>query len=372
MKIIVISALAILIVASAAATTASLAQDAAPAPMEAAGPSLTQPQLEQLVAPVALYDDPLLADVLTASTYPLEVVEAHRWLADPANAALKGDALASALDDKDWDPSVKALIPFPQVIETMDGHLDWTENLGEAFLSQEDEVMDAVQQLRHRAESAGTLKSSPQQTVADDAGDVTISPPPEAIYVPEYDPWCAYGPWPLSGLRAVRVRTVAGLLRRNGLHDRLRRRRLPALRVLGLGLLRLAPSPYRDSSRSLRPVSFGPSVGRRVASRSGAPHRRALPHPAQRPAISERAESGSGLPRLPEQRRRTGAGRAPEPPAYRDFGSGQDTHIQSQRGQISRQGLPHGGGGGFGMPHGGGMSGGGGMSHGGGGHGGRP
>jgi hypothetical protein len=84
---------------------------------------------------VALYDDPLLTDVLTASTYPLEVVEAHRWVSNPANAALKGDPLTTALADQSWDPSVKALVPFPSVLQMMDSHLDWTENLGEAFLA---------------------------------------------------------------------------------------------------------------------------------------------------------------------------------------------------------------------------------------------
>jgi uncharacterized membrane protein YgcG len=162
-----------------------------------AGPALTEAQLDQLAAPVALYDDPLLVDILTASTYPVEVVEAHRWVSDPQNAGLKGDALTTALSEHDWDASVKALVPFANVLQTMDSHLDWTESLGEAFLAQQGDVMDAVQRLRHRAESAGTLKSSSQEAVANDGDDVTISSPPsDVIYVPDYNPWCAYGAWP--------------------------------------------------------------------------------------------------------------------------------------------------------------------------------
>jgi hypothetical protein len=168
----------------------------APAPDEAA-PSLTPDQLDQLVAPVALYDDALLADVLTASTYPLEVVEAHRWVGDPNNIGLTGDALAGALSGLDWDPSVKALVPFPAVLENMDDHIEWTERLGDVFIAQQGDVMDAVQRLRHRAKVAATLKTSPQETVASDGDDVTVSPPPDdMIFVPSYDPWCAFGTWP--------------------------------------------------------------------------------------------------------------------------------------------------------------------------------
>jgi hypothetical protein len=181
-------------------TSVGIAQDSGPdsAPAQDASDSapLTPQQLDELVAPVALYDDSLLADVLTASTYPLEVVEAQRWIADPDNAALKGDALSAALDDMDWDPSVKSLVPFPRVLQTLDNHLEWTQRLGEAFLAQQSDVMDAVQRLRHRAEASGTLKSSPQEAVGSDGDDVTIAPPPsEEVYVPDYDPWCAYGPW---------------------------------------------------------------------------------------------------------------------------------------------------------------------------------
>jgi hypothetical protein len=154
-------------------------------------------QLEQLVAPIALYPDSLLGPVLMASTYPLEVVEAARWMRDPANAALKGDALASALETIDWDPSVKALVPFPAVLQMMDSQLDWMQKLGDAFLAQQADVMDAVQRLRAQAASAGNLNSTPQQTVTTQDGEIYIEPAsPDVLYVPAYDPFVVYGIWP--------------------------------------------------------------------------------------------------------------------------------------------------------------------------------
>src|SRR5450631_384823 len=126
--------------------------------------SLSPAQLDQLTASVALYSDPLLAAVLTAATYPLEVVEAARWLEDPANAALTGDQLASALQQQPWDASVKSLMSFPDVLRTMNGNLQWTERLGDAFLAQQADVMDSVQRLRRRATAAGALASTSQQT----------------------------------------------------------------------------------------------------------------------------------------------------------------------------------------------------------------
>lgn len=152
------------ILALAAIAPASLdAQTSAP-PAQSA-PIYTAAQLDQLLAPVALHPDQLLGQILTASTYPLEVVEAARWVEDPNNARLKGDQLAALLQDKDWDPSVKSLAPFPQILRMMDDRLDWTQKLGNAFLAQQNEVMDSVQRLRRQAEEAGTLQSSPQQTV---------------------------------------------------------------------------------------------------------------------------------------------------------------------------------------------------------------
>jgi hypothetical protein len=105
----------------------------------------------------------LIAQILTAATYPLEIVMAARWVADPKNAALKGDAPAQALEEQSWDASVKSLVPFPSVLKMMSDKLDWTQKLGDAFLSQEQDCLAAVQSLRRRAQAAGTLKSTPQQ-----------------------------------------------------------------------------------------------------------------------------------------------------------------------------------------------------------------
>ena len=122
-----------------------------------------QEELDQMLAPIALYPDSLLAQILMAATYPLEVVVADRWA--KANKNLKGDQLNDALDKKDWDPSVKALVPFPQVLSMMSERLEWTQKLGDAFLDQQDEVMDTVQKLRAKAEAAGNLKDTEEQKV---------------------------------------------------------------------------------------------------------------------------------------------------------------------------------------------------------------
>ena len=183
-------------------STAVSAQNASsPAPASASSSSSFSPaQLDELVAPIALYPDPLLADVLTASTYPLEVIDADRWVGDSQNAELTGDDLTAALDGRGWDPSVQSLVPFPQVLQLMDGHLDWMETLGEAFLAQPGDVMDAVQRMRQRAQSAGNLPTDGEETVTDQGNMIAIWPPADLIYVPQYDPWCAFGAWsdPLS------------------------------------------------------------------------------------------------------------------------------------------------------------------------------
>ena len=183
--------------AIAAAQTAPPALPAVVTPPAQPAPALTQAQLDQLVAPVALYPDVLLSPILAGATYPLDIVEAHRWVMQPEIAALNGDALAEAAAGQDWDSSVQALTPFPQILEMMDAHLDWTERLGEAFLAQPADVMAAVQRLRHRAQAAGNLQLSTQQSVVNEAGDIAIAPAaPQEMYLPTYDPWCAYGAWP--------------------------------------------------------------------------------------------------------------------------------------------------------------------------------
>src|SRR5277367_2382604 len=152
----------------------------------------TADQLQQLVAPIALYPDSLVAQVLAASTFPAEIVEADRWV--QANPDLKGDALAQAVDQQSWDPSVKALTAFPTVLGNMDKNISWTSSLGDAYYNQEQDVMDAIQVMRQKAQQAGNLKDTQQQTVQTQGSDIVIQPAtPDVVYVPAYDPWLVYG-----------------------------------------------------------------------------------------------------------------------------------------------------------------------------------
>jgi len=149
-------------------------------------------QLQQLVAPIALYPDSLVAQILAASAFPEQVVEADRWV--QSHSGLQGDALGQAVDQQPWDPSVKALAAFPSVLGNMDKNLSWTSSLGDAYYNQEQDVMDAVQVMRQRAEQAGNLKSTPQQTVTDQDSTISVQPAdPQVVYVPAYDPWLVYG-----------------------------------------------------------------------------------------------------------------------------------------------------------------------------------
>jgi Protein of unknown function (DUF3300) len=179
------------------------AQDQGQAPAQGApAPPYTQQtpeQLQQLVAPIALYPDSLVAQILAASTYPEQVVEADRFL--QAHPDLKGEDLAKAVDQQNWDPSVKALTAFPSVLGNMDKNLSWTSSLGDAYYNQEQDVMDAIQFMRQKAQQAGNLKSTPQQNVTTQGSSIVIEPAaPDVVYVPAYDPWLVYGypitPWP--------------------------------------------------------------------------------------------------------------------------------------------------------------------------------
>ncbi|MGO9372471.1 MAG: DUF3300 domain-containing protein, partial [Syntrophobacteraceae bacterium] len=136
------------------------------------GKSYPEAELDQMLAPIALYPDSLLAQILIAATYPDQVMEADRWL--KANPNLKGDALNDALDKMDWDLSVKALAPFPQVLDMMAKETAWTQRLGEAFLAQQAGVMDSIQRLRQKAQAAGTLKTTEQQKVVVKGEDIEI------------------------------------------------------------------------------------------------------------------------------------------------------------------------------------------------------
>jgi len=152
----------------------------------------TPEQLQQLVAPIALYPDSLVAQILAASTFPEQVVEADRWV--QSHPDLKGEALGQSVDQMPWDPSVKALVAFPAVLGNMDKNLSWTSSLGDAYFNQEQGIMDAVQVLRRGAQKAGNLNSTEQQTVITEGSDIQIEPvSPEIVYVPAYDPWIVYG-----------------------------------------------------------------------------------------------------------------------------------------------------------------------------------
>jgi Protein of unknown function (DUF3300) len=174
----------------------ALAQQPATAPTQ---PLLKPAELDQLVAPVALHPDPLLSEILIASTYPLEVVQADRW--SKSNKTLKGDALTAALAKQSWDDSVKSLIQVPSVLDMMSEQLDWTQKLGDAVLAQQADVMDAIQRLRARARANGKLESTKEQTVTVDTENqkqyIAIEPTsPTELYVPYYEPAVVYGDWP--------------------------------------------------------------------------------------------------------------------------------------------------------------------------------
>jgi hypothetical protein len=213
----------------------TLAQDQPPAaaqvpppaavqqPPQGVAQQLGQGELEKLLAPIALYPDDLVAQILTASTYPIEVVEASRWVS--AHPNLHGDALQNAMQQQPWDPSVKGLTAVPQVLSMMNDKLDWTQQLGEAFLAQPNDVSNAIQQLRGKAQANGNLKSSDKIRVSTVAApeppppgpppvgvDPALLPPPlppeyiaiepvdpGVYYVPIYDPYAVYGPWAWPG-----------------------------------------------------------------------------------------------------------------------------------------------------------------------------
>src|SRR4029077_8757088 len=197
-------------------------------PPQPAVPQLGQAELEKLLAPIALYPDDLMAQILTASTYPIEVVQAARWVS--AHPNVHGDALADAMQQEPWDASVKGLAAVPQVLAMMNDKLDWTQQVGEAFLAQPDATSNAIQQLRAKAKANGNLKSSDKIRVSRVAppepppplGPVPVDvdpallpppPPPEYIviepvdpgvyYVPIYDPYVVYGPWLWAAYRPV-------------------------------------------------------------------------------------------------------------------------------------------------------------------------
>ena len=196
----------ILFVSLAAAVTAvalpALGQTPTPTstPVASGKQPFSPAELDQILAPIALYDDALLSQVLMASTYPLEIVEAARW--QQANPGPKGDAAVAAVADKTWDVSVKSLVAFPSILKQMNDQLDWTQKLGDALLGQQADVAASIQRLRAKAAAAGTLKTGagPQYTVSAEtqAGETVYAiaqSSPQVVYVPSYDPNTAYGAW---------------------------------------------------------------------------------------------------------------------------------------------------------------------------------
>jgi Protein of unknown function (DUF3300) len=172
-----------------------------PAPAQPDQSLLKPEQLEALVAPVALYPDALLANMLAAATYPLEVVEADRWIKE--NKKLKGDALETEVNKKSWDDSVKALTATPSVLDMMSDKLDWTKSLGDAMLAQQADLMDAIQRLREKAKGNNKLSSNKQQKVSvkqQESKQVIVIEPtdPNTMYVPYYEPAAVYGAWPYA------------------------------------------------------------------------------------------------------------------------------------------------------------------------------
>ncbi|HEV2977769.1 MAG TPA: DUF3300 domain-containing protein [Casimicrobiaceae bacterium] len=160
----------------------------------AAAPSYSQDELDQLLAPIALYPDQLLMQILIAATYPLEVVAAARFVQE--NPDLRDDALDQAVAAKNWDPSLQSLAAYPQVLAMMNDSLEWMQRLGDAFLADQARVMDTVQSLRQKALTAGNLQSTPELSVMPQDGDIAIdTAQPDSVYVPVYNPFLIYGPW---------------------------------------------------------------------------------------------------------------------------------------------------------------------------------
>src|SRR5271169_3698429 len=184
---------------------ASYAQDIPPAPLGTVAPSAvdtksdtyTQQKLDQMLAPIALYPDQLVSQILMASTFPLQIVEAARWLDNPSNAALNGDALVTALQQMNWDPSIKSITAFPAIVTMLNENLEWTNSLGVAFTHQQSDVMAQIQFLRHQAQKAGNLASNDKIVCRDEGPNIVIAlANPSVIYAPYYNPAVVYGTWP--------------------------------------------------------------------------------------------------------------------------------------------------------------------------------
>ena len=340
---------------------AAAAQTAQPGPF-------SEEDLDRLLAPVALYPDDLLAQVLMASTYPLEVVDADRWAR--AHPGLQGDALQAQLAQQAWDPSVKGLVAVPQVLAMMDERLDWTQKLGDAFLAQQGDVMAAVQRLRARAQAAGNLGSTPQQVVTSEAGAIDIAPAsPDVVYVPVYDPAIVFGPWwwPLPpyywyppgyvpggpgiyfGVAFVVGAAIWGICdwpHRTVLIDTRRyaafARRPASSPVWTHDIVHRRGVPYRDDATRARFGRALPGAQERREFRGFAqpapaaapPASAARPAPALRPAPA--APAAVARPAAPSAVARPAPQARPAPPAFESFGRGDAAREYQRRGAESR------------------------------------
>ena len=196
-RVIAIACAVALLVAAYSLIYAQQYQAVAPPAASQESPLIPADQLDSLVAPIALYPDPLLAQTLAASTYPLEVIQLQQWMAN--NSYLRDQALADAVERQPWDPSVQAMATFPDVVKLLSDNIAWMTDLGNAFLAQQGDVMAAVQRMRARAQTNGNLSTTPQQTVqmqTVEGGEqaIVIEPAdPGMLYVPAYDPTVVYG-----------------------------------------------------------------------------------------------------------------------------------------------------------------------------------
>jgi hypothetical protein len=178
------------------AVPSAFGETAPPPEAQPRAKQLDQAQLDQMLAPIALYPDTFLADVLMAATYPRDIVEADHWVHE-RHGAPDGNELIAALGAHSWDPSVKSLVPFESLLQIMDARLDWTKSVGEAFLADQKAVMDSLQRLRARAKAADHLVTTPRASVVPTYEAITIEPPAsETVYLPVYDPTVVFGEWP--------------------------------------------------------------------------------------------------------------------------------------------------------------------------------
>ena len=325
----------------------ALAQPAAAADAPADS-AFSQEQLDALLAPVALYPDALLMQVLMACAWPLQVVEAARWVASPANAALRGDALATALQPLPWNPAVKSLVPFPTVLATLNARIDWMRQLGDAFATQQGDVLESVQRLRRQAQDAGNLRTTPQQVVSDAGDDIAIVPAdPQTVYVPVYDSGVVYGDWPyadrppvvlpppagydygsvlVTGLAfAVGVGIVASLWGLGSPNWRRRHVNIDVDRWNRVNLNR----PRIDHSDWRAPPRFGSGEGRPPSEPVGPPRPVQVfsPYATGRPVANFDVQHGSGAAPFPQRGQES---REPARPEH-------------QRSEPQRPAAPHGG-----------------------------